>query len=956
MLKLNNIVKDYEMPGITVHALKGVSLNFRKSEFVAILGPSGCGKTTLLNIIGGLDRYTDGDLVIKDRSTKEYQSRDWDKYRNQTIGFIFQSYNLIPHLNVLQNVELALTISGAPHSKKRSTAKEALTKVGLLEHIKKKPTQMSGGQMQRVAIARAIVNNPEIILADEPTGALDSATSEQIMDLLQEISVDRLVIMVTHNPELAERYATRIIKLKDGELVSDSNPYDGLPTVLSPVKPIENEEDFAKDAITASKKRKPKKAQRPKKSTKKQAVEEIKEEGTVEKTEEQTDEKFVAQITPEHPEQLTKIKKKPKEQKVKSSMNIFTALSLSARNLWTKKARTALTAFAGSIGIIGIALVLSLSNGFSVFMNDLETSTLSTMPVTVTNVGIKVNVNEALPDTPIITPYEPDQSMQGVKVSANIITDEYVDYVKGIDKSLLSSVQYQHSMSMTIMAKTATGGYRYTGRSSIGWQELLWDDFMKSQYDVLAGGYPGSEEARTVLETYDDKYSTYPESEIKAHEAVLVITKYNTLKVDIMDALGYNLNAYYDPTTNTYVGISFDEFLGKQLKIEHNDDLYEYNPENGLYKTKSSAANLENAWNSDLSESVVITGIMRVKQDVLYPFLNQGIAYTEDLTTLALANAAESEIAIAQIANKDKNLLNGASFTNDMSGLVSIFSTYGFSEAQLVTLIKDALKSYYADNEYIKAQLEECNRVNDVISVLNKNGIPTAVIKAGVALMAETQLGIDSEVVMELLNSAYQSQLQNIGASDRPSAIYIYPASFDAKKVILDYLDEWNEDKAATETIMYTDLASTVAEIVEKVVDIVSYVLIAFAAISLVVSSIMIAIITYISVLERTVEIGVLRSIGARKLDVANVFNAETSIVGFISGLLGVAVAWILDFPINMLLCKFVEQAPPNLAQLNPLHALLLVALSIVLNIIAGFIPSIIASKKDPVIALRSGG
>ncbi len=972
MLKLCNIVKDYKMADYTVHALKGISLNFRKSEFVAVLGPSGCGKTTMLNIIGGLDRYTDGDLMIEGKSTKEYTSRDWDKYRNRTIGFIFQSYNLIPHLNVLQNVELALTISGVSASKKRELAVDALTRVGLEGELKKKPSQMSGGQMQRVAIARAIVNNPEIILADEPTGALDSETSEQIMDLLQEISDDRLVIMVTHNPELASRYATRTVSLKDGLVVDDTNPYDGLPTILEQVKPISDDGDRASDSVPEKRKSR---QNRKKKKSKSEPVEAIipgSENVTTDDSANPADEKFVAQITPEQPEQLTRFRHKPKKQRQHSSMNFFTALSLSARNLWTKKMRTGLTAFAGSIGIIGIALVLSLSNGFGIYMDDLERSTLSIMPVTVSGVGIKIDVNDVVnenmgggdtsgefPDTDYITPYEPDQTMGGVSVSANIITDEYVDYVKAMDKSLLSSVQYVHSMKINVMGKDANGNIVKFKNSETGWQELLWDDFMKSQYDVLAGGYPGSSEANAVQSDSDEDYSSYDENGKKARQVLLVVNSYNMIETDILEALGFDVNAFFDPETNTYRPMPFDEFLGKQFKVIHNDDYYTPVDFNGL-TLYAASGDYASAWDSDKSETLTVVGILRIKEDVMYPFMQQGIAYTENLTELALANAAESEIAIAQTANKDINLRTGGSFSSDMSSVVSLFSSYGMTESVLVSTFKQGLESFLGKDSALMQQINDCTRVNEITELLEDNGISIGAMKTLMSTVIASKLqqeGVDisADVILELLNSAYQTALQEIGASDRPTAIYIYPASFDAKSKVLEYLDAWNEGKSSTETVSYTDLASTISEVVSLVVNLVSYVLIAFASISLVVSSIMIAIITYISVLERTVEIGVLRSIGARKIDVSNVFNAETTIIGAISGVLGVVIAYLITIPINYLITTLVAEAPAHLARLNPIHGILLVALSIVLNLIAGFIPAIIASKKDPVIALRSG-
>ena len=626
MLKLVNVAKDYRMADSVVHALKNVNVSFRKSEFVSVLGPSGCGKTTLLNIIGGLDGYTSGDLVIDEKSTRDYTSRDWDSYRNHSVGFVFQSYNLIPHLNVLRNVELALTISGISGRKKRKLAQDALERVGLGAELKKKPNQLSGGQMQRVAIARAIVNNPEIILADEPTGALDSLTSLQVMDLLQEIADDRLVIMVTHNPDLAERYSTRIIRLSDGEIVSDSNPYDGLPTVLSPVqamKSVADTENVPDDtALTAD----------------------VAAESTP--LQNGSSDKFVAVLSPEKPRKIKKRSGQPKEKKARTSMSFFTAVTLSAHNLVTKKTRTFLTAFAGSIGIIGIALVLSLSYGFQLYMADLERNTLAGFPITVSSVGLQINVDEAMqmpeysegqfPDTDYVVPYEPESGISGVKISANIITEKYVDYIKAMDRQLLSSVQYAHSAYMPLV-REKNGVFSSVSANRINWQELLWDDFMKSQYDVIAGGYPLSDEADAVLEKYDSDYDTYTETDKKARQAVLVVSSYNTIQNSILKELGFDLVYSGD---NKYEPVDFDSIIGSSLKVIHNDNYFVASELDGreVFPVNTDYGSY---FDSDKNIKITVVGVLRIKQGVMVPFLSNGVAYTEALTELYLRGCAD---------------------------------------------------------------------------------------------------------------------------------------------------------------------------------------------------------------------------------------------------------------------------------------------------------------------------
>ena len=988
MLKLVEVTKDYPVAGAVVHALKGISVNFRKSEFVSVLGPSGCGKTTMLNILGGLDRYTDGDLVIGDRSTRDFRSRDWDAYRNHSVGFVFQSYNLIPHLTVLQNVELALTISGMSRKKKKALASDALLRVGLGGMLKKKPNQLSGGQMQRVAIARAIVNNPEIILADEPTGALDSTTSVQIMDLLQEIADDKLVVMVTHNPDLAERYSTRIIELYDGEIVSDSNPYDGLPTMLSPVtaaemrSPLEEYIEHAKeispkaDSKTDKNRKKGAKivADRTDAETAPAAADDSTadvtsdvESGTDNPEKTEDNEKFVAVVSPEHPQKLKKRSGQPKEKKQRASMSFFTAIGLSARNLVTKKTRTILTAFAGSIGIIGIALVLSMSNGFSLYMNDMEQNIIASMPVTIASTGIKIDVNEAMqmpstdgqfPEGDFVTPYEPDSGWQGVEISANIITEDYVDYVRDLDPTLVSAVQYKHSASMRLVGHTGSNGRVKTiNTGTINWQELLWDDFITSQYDVLYGHYPGTEEAAAFLADKDPDSASYSDGEnydgTKARQIVLVVSSYNTIDVEILQELGiypgYLMN-------NTYDNVDFSDIVGTQFEVVGLDNRYApvTDGEKPVY-TEREAADMAD---KDGNVTVTVVGILRIKQGVMMPFLSSGIAYTEDLTNLYLEKAAASSVGQAQINNTDYNILTGDDFTEDVSPIVTMAAAYGIDEATLIEFVRPTLINALGNDEQeLKDALNAAKSFSDLISIfLEGKGLSFSAVRELLVPILAGELGVDAKVLSTLLDSAYTNALQKLGASDLPSAVYIYPKNFAAKDEVLAYLDAWNTDKPSTEQIHYTDLAGTFSEVMTRVVGIVSYILIAFSAISLIVSSVMIGIITYVSVLERTTEIGVLRSLGARKLDVANLFNAETGIIGTISGSLGVLLAWLIDFPLNAWIASISPDFPKNFAVLNPIHAVILIALSVGLTILSGLLPAMLAARKDPVKALRASG
>lgn len=794
-LKLTDVKKTYGN-GEIVHALKGISLEFRKSELVSILGPSGCGKTSLLNIIGGLDRYDSGDLMLDDLSTKNFKDDDWDAYRNHSIGFVFQSYNLIPHQTILQNVEIAMTLSGVSASERKQRAKEALTSVGLADQIKKKPSQLSGGQMQRVAIARALVNNPDIILADEPTGALDSHTSEQVMEILKEISKSKLVIMVTHNGELADKYSSRVIHLRDGGVQSDSNPLF--------------KDEFEKRQKEAK------------------------------------------------PSSNKKVKLK------KTSMSLFTATSLSFKNLLTKKGRTIITSFAGSIGIIGVALVLALSNGLSIYMTNTQQNALSGFPISVSTSSQNVDVNQKMQAmamdnnansnqykafTADDVIYNYDSNANTVQ-HTNVLTQDYLDYVAKLPTEVpdaVSNISYTRGVDINLLVKgessvqkfntTAyTGNIRetITGANNKYWSEMPDNkDFILGNYDLIGEG------------------SRLPS---KKNEVALVVDEYNRLDSHFLEKLGMNSN------TKEY---KLSDFIGKKiLKVIPNNNFYTKNAD-GLYSA-IPAANYENLYDSNVGLDLTITGILRVKDGAPSNFLSEGIVYPTALTDYIVDNASKSDVAIAQKAS-DKDIILNTPFAND---------------------------------------------------------------------------------------DAKKARLQSLGANTTPTAINIYPKDFASKDKIKTYLDSYNTGKADENKVIYTDLAETINNMMNSLIKTISYVLIGFAAISLLVSTIMIGIITYISVLERTKEIGILRSVGARKKDIGRVFNAETMIVGCIAGLLGVGLSYLLILPINMLIKGLANI--PNLANLNPISAIVLILGSMVLTLIAGLIPSRMAAKKDPVRALRS--
>ncbi len=753
MLELKNIKKDYYVAGKPVPALKGINLTFKDQEFVSILGPSGCGKTTTLNIIGGLDRYTSGDLLIDGKSTRDYRDQDWDAYRNATIGFVFQSYNLISHLSVLDNVEMALRLSGVNAKERKERATKVLTEVGLKDHLTKRPNQLSGGQMQRVAIARALVNNPKILLADEPTGALDSKTSDQIMKLIKEISKNRLVIMVTHNSDIAETYSDRVVQLRDGLVIDDSNPNENIET---------------RDKV----------------------------------------EKLINK---------------------KTSMPYWTALLTSFKNLLTKKGRTLITALAGSIGIIGIALVLSVSSGMTAYVDEMQSDTLAGFPLAIlptytdylSQGQTMMSTEGEFPDETVVYSFDPDTAYVS---HVNVITDDFLTYLDGLDESLYNSISYSRALQMNIIAKS----FNSYNNVSDSFSELPDNpEFIQSQYDVLVGTYPND---------YD--------------EVVLVVDERNRVNVNVLSSFGFSGRESYN----------FSDFIGQEFKVISNDNFYQQ--AGGIYVP----APIDNdMYNSEDAITLTITGIIRANEDTTSELVSPGIAYTTDLTDLMLQTAKDSAIVQAQQVNTTNFVIGGIPFSDDLT----------YNQAMLV-----------------------------------------------------------------------------LGGNTTPVAIQIYPKSFEAKDSIKSYIDDYNSDLEEDDTIIYTDLAEIVTTAVGSLINTITIILSAFAGISLVVSSIMIGIITYVSVVERTKEIGIMRSLGARKKDISRIFNAETVLIGFTSGLLGVVIAALLTIPINLILEHFIEVS--GFAKLLLPSAVILVILSTGLTLIAGLIPSRIAAKKDPVTALRT--
>ncbi|MBQ3940797.1 MAG: ABC transporter ATP-binding protein/permease [Oscillospiraceae bacterium] len=1018
MLGLKGITKTYLAGDSQVQALKGIDIMFRPNEFVAVLGPSGCGKTTLLNIIGGLDRYTEGDLTISGKSTKEYRDKDWDHYRNHTIGFVFQTYNLIPHQTVLSNVELALTLSGISKSERRERAKKMLEKVGLGDQFDKKPNQMSGGQMQRVAIARALINDPEILLADEPTGALDTATSVQIMDLLKEIAKDRLVIMVTHNPELADTYATRIIRLLDGRVQSDTRPYS------------EAEE-------TAECEKRAKKAER---DAKKQQ------------------------------------KKQKKEKRV--SMSAATAFSLSLNNLLTKKGRTLLTAFAGSIGIIGISLILSLSDGFQSYINTVQENTLSSYPLTIMSRSVDLsslveNVTgqaEKREEHPLDKVYSTGQEaemlnamvaevkqndMKRFKAHLDASDEELKDYnisyvydltpqvyledtserVQGVNPNPLVDAYYSmlgydmNSLSSNYSQIMEMG----TGTMDI-WTQIYGDrQLLDTQYDIVSGHWPENR-----------------------NEVILVVDEHNEINGMTMYGLGLRdpsgINEMFQKIMEGKKievdsdSFSYDELKDLKFRVILNTDAYEFDKTENCWKDRSRSDEFM-AEKIAKGVPVQISGIVHRKAGSVSGALMPGtICYTKELVDYLMEENAKSEIIKAQQAKPEIDVFTGYEFedhenvtVDDVYAYIDSMSEQEFAQLQAMfgkmygssfdgkdvgealAAMKDeelvaavapgmlekitlAEAKQFAASEQGKAAVigaaaQQMNTQPDpklldaltddqlleIYKGIVQSQLTADAIRENIAKMSDDELNalaqsfnpakdieslkkamstMDEETLLKIFkeqvlarstSNTYDGNLQKLGLRDpeNPSAIQIYSPSFEAKEQFEDFVQRYNDSQTEEDgKIEYTDYIGLLLSSVTKIINMVSYVLIGFVSISLIVSSIMIGIITYISVLERTKEIGILRSIGASKRDISRVFNAETFIVGLAAGIIGVGVTVLLDIPINMIIEK--ASGVPDIAFLRPTYALILIGISVLLTLIAGIIPSRLAAKKDPVIALRT--
>lgn len=985
MLEIRNIVKDYETGSETVHALKGVSIAFRESELVSILGQSGCGKTTLLNIIGGLDQYTSGDLIINGQSTKQYKSADWDIYRNHSVGFIFQSYNLIPHQSVLSNVELALTLSGVSKAERRRRAKEALEKVGLGNQLNKRPNQMSGGQMQRVAIARALVNDPDILLADEPTGALDSETSIQIMELVKEIAKDRLVIMVTHNPELAEKYSTRIVKLLDGRIVGDSDPFD-------PAK------------------------------------------------------------EPAHSE----VRKTEVTKGQKTSMSFLTALSLSKNNLMTKKGRTFLTSFAGSIGIIGIALILSLSNGVQEYINSVERSTLASFPVSIQHetvdytslmtsmMNVRDNAEENRDPDRIYTNDISTEMMKTMlsEMQTNNLA-EFKEYLEsdpdGISASI-EEIQYSYDSNLYIYGHSADGDIMQINPSTVmsammgqsmadnvsqmtntysslmgsssmssydAFRELLSTDMLKTEYEVLAGRLPEAYNEVVVLVTDRNELSD--------------VTLYTLGLRDQGELEGMMSSVMAGESFDLDTGdlsFSYDDLMGMEFSMLTAPEFYQKNDDGTWTDMRSDSEFMEQAAENGLKLKVV--GILKPDADSLISSTNSGgIGYTHALTEYMIDKTNSSELVKAQKENPDVDVFTGIEFPKAdeeeeqpmsqseamemLTGMLTEEQRTKINEGIMAALteeqqaqIQSAMMGMVSDEQMNSimmgvltpeqlTQLQSGADVNSLLTDAQKaqmsaqiaasltaeqnaelsammNGMvdPTKMYTIFMQVLTTDQLRqlMDMTKEPETTDATYDGNLKLLGVAElsEPSSMKIYATDFESKEKITQLIEKYNDSKIAddnqADVINYTDYVGLMMSSVSDIINSISYILIAFVAISLIVSSIMIGIITYISVLERTKEIGILRAMGASKRDISNVFNAETLIVGFSAGVIGIAVTLLLNIPINIIIENITGIA--NVALLPWQGGVILVVISMLLTLIAGLVPAGVAAKKDPVEALRT--
>ena len=903
MLQIQGINKKYTTGDLVQTALNDVNLNLRDNEFVAILGPSGSGKTTLLNIIGGLDRYDSGDLIINGISTKKYNDRDWDSYRNHTIGFVFQSYNLIPHQTILSNVELALTISGISKSERRNRAKEALEKVGLGEQLHKKPNQMSGGQMQRVAIARALVNNPDILLADEPTGALDTDTSVQVMELLKEVAKDRLVVMVTHNPELAEQYANRIVRLRDGKILDDSNPFEVDTKVLEP----------------------------------------------------------------------------PKHKNMgKSSMSVFTALSLSFNNLRTKKARTLLTAFAGSIGIIGIALILSISTGVNNYINDIQKDTMTSYPISIQDEAMDLSAfistgqeaHSAGEAHKLDAVYSNGMQFEMASSLTTSITEnnltKFKKYLDDPDSEIHkyigeNGIIYSYDTQFGVYTHDKDGTFvntdgsslselRQNGSSMMGSMSSLIGTRSNENFSEITSGQNGELINPNLKKNYDLIYGSWPE---KYNEIVLVLNSNNEIDTETLYELGLLPTKEYRELTNKILAgeeveipnasYSYEEISNMELYLVPACDRYTKNS-NGTYPyAGDNYIAMENIIKNAVK--LKVSGIIRPAKDAEGLYINSVFGYTKLLTDYIIDYTGDSEIVKAQLANPNVNVINGMRF--------------GASDN--ATKIEDAKK--FLANMGISEKASMCK---DMLTMMTMGDTEAA---AKYAELGEAELAAMFDSFMQqpedstllsiydnyISSGTYEDNLSFFGviSYDAPSGINIYADTFEDKDKISECIKEYNKTVNEEDQIMYTDYVALLMSSVTTIIDVISYVLIAFVSVSLVVSSIMIGIITYISVLERTKEIGILRAIGASKRNISQVFNAETFIVGLCSGLMGIGITLLILLPANALIHSLAGTTDIN-AALPPVGALILIILSVILTLIGGLIPSKKAARKDPVTALRT--
>lgn len=925
MLQIQKIYKKYVTGDLEQTALDGVSLNLRDNEFVAILGPSGSGKTTLLNVIGGLDRYDSGDLIINGISTKKYKDRDWDSYRNHTIGFVFQSYNLIPHQTVLSNVELALTISGISKSERRKRATEALEKVGLGKQLHKKPNQMSGGQMQRVAIARALVNDPKILLADEPTGALDSETSIQVMDLLKEVAKDRLVVMVTHNPELAEQYANRIVRVKDGYIIDDSNPYEVDIQNLAP---------------------------------------------------------------PKH------------ENMGKASMSLLTSLSLSFNNLKTKKGRTLLTSFAGSIGIIGIALILSLSNGVNTYIDNIQKETMTSYPISIESETIDLSsiISSGGPTTGQITDADHDldavysngSSLEMASTMTSSFTENnltaFKKYLDNPDSEINkyvgeNGIIYSYATKFDVYTKDPDGTLVNTNGSTLtdnnnstntmlGMSNMSTMSNMSglpgmpsnsNNFSELLSGKDGESVSEAIKESYDLLYGNWPNA---YDEIILTLDKNNEISSNTLYQLGILPSSEYKELMDKIENgeeiklesksWNYEDICNKEFYMIPESDTYISNG-NGTFKSiKEDTTEMEKLINNAIK--LKITGVVRPKEDAKGALISTALGYTRALTNYIIQYTDDSEVVKVQKENPTINVLNGMEFSpssddEKISDAKKYLENLGVSDK--ANLFKTIMYSMQTSGDGMS------NTDNSSIQA----GIPD------ISTMSETQLAAmldeyltspDNDTLLKIYDAyistgTYDDNMTTFGvvSLDAPSSISIYTDSFENKESISNCIDDYNSTASEENKISYTDYIGILLSSVTTIINVISYVLIAFVAVSLIVSSIMIGIITFISVMERTKEIGILRAIGASKHNISQVFNAETFIIGLCSGLLGVGISLLLLIPINAIIHSILDSNTVN-ASLPIPAAIILIILSMILTIIGGFVPSKKAAKKDPVTALRS--